>query len=107
MENTVSLANKTATAVSNLAKLFGMSNSECLERLLSRFVFDPIEFERNVIIAEEVEQIVCLTRSEAEALAKRLNGFAAKNRNNDPSERSIRASAVQYSDGWGVKAARV
>jgi len=39
--------------------------------------------------------------------AKRLEGFAAETRKNDPEERLVRASVVQHSDGWGVKAVRV
>jgi ABC-type taurine transport system substrate-binding protein len=88
MKNTVSLTNETAAQVSKLAKLYGMSDDECVERLLTRFVFDTID---NEVLAEEAEQIICRNLSQAEALAKR----------------SFRVSAVQYGDGWGVKAVRV
>ena len=101
MKNTVSLTDETAAEVSKLAKLFGMSNDECVDRLLTRFVFDPLD---NEVVAQEAEEIVCQNRSQAAALAKRLGDFAAENGKNNPAERSVRASAVQYSDGWGVKA---
>ena len=104
MENIISLTDGTAAAVAQLAEVFGESNSECVERLLTRFAFGPIAYEPNVIISEEVEQIVCENRSQAAAMAKRLEAFSGETRKNDASERSVRASAVRYGDGWGVKA---
>jgi hypothetical protein len=92
------------TGFAKLAEVFGVSNDECVELLLTRFVFDSLEMAGNEIIAEEVEQIVCENSSQAAAMAKRLEAFAGETRKNYPSERSVRASAVRYSDGWGVKA---
>jgi len=82
---------------------FQISNDECVERLLTRFVFEPLEHVRNEEVAVEVGEIVCQTRSQAEALAKRLERFADKNRKTDPDECWVRASVVQYSDGWCVE----
>jgi hypothetical protein len=104
MKNPISLSDKTAAEVAKLAAVFGESNSECVERILARFAFGPIAYEPNVIISEEVEQIVCENRSKAAAMAKRLEAFASETQKNDPSERSVRASVVRYSDGWGVEA---
>jgi hypothetical protein len=104
MKNSISLSDKTATEVAKLAEVFGVSNDECVERLLTRFAFDPIAIAPNEIIAEEVEQIVCENRSRAAAMAERLEAFAGETRKNDAGERRVRASAVRYGDGWGVKA---
>jgi hypothetical protein len=101
MKNTVSLTDETAAEVAKLAHLFGVTNDQCVERLLTRFVFESVG---NELIVEEVEQIVCQTRPQAAALAKRLEQFHAEIRKNDPTERAVRASAVQDRYGWGVKA---
>jgi hypothetical protein len=61
----------------------------------------------NEIIAEEVEQIVCETRTQAAAMAKRLEAFAGETAKNDADQRMVRASAARYGDRWGVKAVRV
>jgi len=105
MKNPISLSDKTAAEVAKLAEVFGESNSECVERLLTRFVFDSLEMAGNEIIAEEVEQIVCENLSQAAAMAKRLEAFAGETRKNDAGQRRVRASATRYGDGWGVKAA--
>jgi hypothetical protein len=47
----------------------------------------------NEIIAEEVEQIVCETRSQAAAMAKRLEAFAGETAKNDADQRMVRASS--------------
>ena len=104
MKTYIYLSDKTTAEVAKLAEVFGMSKDECVERLLSRFVFNSLEMAGNEIIAEEVEQIVCEDRSRAAAMAKRLEAFAGETRKNDAGQRSVRASAVRYSDGWGVKA---
>jgi hypothetical protein len=104
IKNHISLSDKTATGVAKLAEVFGVSNDECVERLLTRFVFDSLERAGNEIIAEEVEQIVCESRSQAVTMAKRLEDFAGETRKNNAGQRRVRASAVRYGDGWGVKA---
>jgi hypothetical protein len=100
MENIVSLTNGTAERVSKLAKLYGMSNSECVERLLSRFVFDTID---NEVVAKEAELIICQNRSQAELLAKRLEDFVAKNGKNNPGERLVQASPCSTAMDWVLK----
>lgn len=105
MKNLISLSDKTAAEVAKLAEVFGESNSECVERLLTRFAFGPISYEPIVIISEEVQQIVCENRSQAAAMAKRLEAFAGETQKNDADQRRVRASATRYGDGWGVKAA--
>jgi hypothetical protein len=84
MKNSISLSDKTAAEVAKLAEVFGVSNDECVERLLSRFVFNSLEMAGNEIIAEEVEQLVCEDRSRAAAMAKRLEAFAIENRKTMP-----------------------
>ena len=78
MENIISLTDGTAAEVAKLAEVFGESNSECVERLLTRFAFGPIAYEPNVIISEEVEQIVCENRSRAAAMAQATRGFRGR-----------------------------
>ena len=104
MKTYIYLTDKTAAEVAKLARVFGESNDQCVERLLTRFVFDSLETAGNEIIAEEVGQIVCRGPRQAAALAKRLERFADENAKNDLMERRVRASAVRYGDGWGVKA---
>jgi hypothetical protein len=99
----ISISDKTFARAAKLAEVFGISTNECVERLLNRFAFEPLASELNVNIAVEAEQIICSTRSDAKALANRLEAFASKTRKIDPKERLIRASAVKYDNGWGVK----
>ena len=102
MKTYVYLTDKTAAEVAKLAKVFGESNDQCAERLLTRFVFDCSNFGDS--IAEEVEQIVCRNPRQATAMAKRLERFADENAKNDLMERPVRASSHRYDDGsWGVK----
>jgi hypothetical protein len=71
----IKIADQTYAAADRLAKVFGVSTDKCIERLLTRFVFDPLNGELNAEIAVEAEQIICSSRSEAKALADRLESF--------------------------------
>jgi len=104
MKNAVSLTDETAAEVAKIAKLFGVSNDECVERLLTRYVFESIKHEVNPLIAEDVEQTVCQSRARARRWQSVWSCSLLKPERNDPGERPVRASAVRYSDGWGVKA---
>jgi hypothetical protein len=96
----ISVSKKHFTGIEELAEVFGVSPDTCLEILLERFVFDPLD---NEVLADEVKAIICSSRSEAETLADRLEAFAIKAKKSNPTERLIRASAVEHKDGWGVK----
>jgi hypothetical protein len=98
------ISDRTFACVAKLAEVFGMPAGEYAERLLDRYFFESLPTnELNIFIAEDAEEIVCPTRSDAKALADRLESFANQARKIDPGERLIRASAVKYNDGWGVK----
>jgi hypothetical protein len=99
----ISISDKTFARAAKLAEVFGISTSECIERLLNRFAFEPLARELNVNVAVEAQEIICGTRSDAKALANRLESFATQTRKQDATEPLIRASAVKYNDGWGVK----
>jgi len=94
MKNTVSLTDGTVAKVTRLAKLFGVTNDQCVDRLLTRYVFESVG---NDLIVEEVEAIVCPTRRHAVALANRLEKFCADIR------KDVQASVVQDKYGWGIK----
>src|SRR5580700_2942255 len=97
---------QTHARIAQLAAALNMSADEGLEHYLNRFVFEPLNSEMNHNIAEDAEQIICASRAEAEALAKSVAVFCQRNHEKDPREPLMRVSAVQYSDGWGIKAKR-
>jgi hypothetical protein len=101
MKDNIALTDEKTSKVSDLAKLYGIATDECVDWLLTRYVFESCGLE---LFVEDAEQIVCQDRPEAEALAKRVEKFVAENRKDYPNERLVRVSVVQYSDGWGVKA---
>jgi len=100
MKTNVVLTDEKAAEVAKIAELFGISNDECIDRLLTPYVFKSCGLE---VFADDVEQIVCQTRSQAEALAKRLERFVAENRQNEPTCLPLRTSVVQDEYGWGIK----
>jgi hypothetical protein len=74
---------------------FGVTTDECVDRLLTRYVFESANDDLTI---EDAEEIICPTRRQATALANGLEKFCAE------IGKDVHVSVVQDKSGWGVKA---